>query len=196
MPTWNVPCTDGGDVAECNIASDLPYSLNAPADLFADVHARPHPGAATSTSANAVVNKIVGYENTPPAPAGDDFYTPRHGDRVLRAEVPLRPERGSDAASRTASRRTARSPGHYELDYTNHKDTRGFTQDGREDPATRWPTTGLTVDRVYTKVDDDVIPELYYDGDSDPRPTCCMPGFPWNGTGADLLAHYNDGPLR
>ena len=37
-----------------------------------------------------------------------------------------------------------------------------------------------------------MIPEFYYDGDSDPGPPA-RPAFGWNGTGADLLAHYNEG---
>ena len=67
VPTWHVPCKYGAETPDCDIASDLPYSLNAPADLFADVMLGRIP-APDLDSANAVVNKIVGYETTPPRP--------------------------------------------------------------------------------------------------------------------------------
>ena len=73
VPTWHVPCTDGGDVAECDIASDLPYSLDFPSDLFADVMLGRIP-ARTSRAPTPVVSKIVNYETAYPAPPGDDFY--------------------------------------------------------------------------------------------------------------------------
>jgi hypothetical protein len=72
VPTWHVPCKYGVETPECDIASDLPYSLNFPADLFADVMLGRIP-APDLDSANAVVS-----------------------DRLLRAQVPLHPQRGSE----------------------------------------------------------------------------------------------------
>ena len=118
---------------DCDIASDLPYSLNAPADLFADVMLGRIP-APDLDSANAVVNKIVGYETTPTRrPAGDDFYWHTHRDGVLRAEVPLHPQRGPDrraelqveerAGDGSLRARLHEPPGHARVH-----------EDGRDDP--------------------------------------------------------------
>ena len=73
MPTFIVPCGPGGDPAECDVASDLPYSLKDDADYVADTALGriPAPDLATAT---AVVDKIIGYETSPPALAGSGFY--------------------------------------------------------------------------------------------------------------------------
>jgi hypothetical protein len=188
VPTWNVPCSDGGDVAECDIASDLPYSLNFPSDLFADVYLGRIP-AHDLDAANAVVKKIVGYETTPPAPPGDDFYhhatvtayfEPKH-DCILNEGQTGEPNCKSQNGPVT---------GHYELNVTNTKDSRGFTRTA-EKIQNAMVADGITTDRVYTTLDE-ITPEFYYNGDPIPD-FLRKPTFPWNGTGADLLAHYNAG---
>ena len=45
---------------------------------------------------------------------------------------------------------------------------------------------GIVTDRVYTTLDQ-INPEFYYNGDPIPD-ALRKPTFPWNGTGADLLA--------
>ena len=188
VPTWNVPCSDGGDVAECDIASDLPYSLNAPADLFADVKLGRIP-AHDLDAANAVVNKIVGYETTPPAPPGDDFYFHSTVTAYFEPKYLCILNEGQEGEPNCKS---ANGPitGHYELDETNTKDTRGFTRTA-EKIQNAMVADGITTDRVYTTLDQ-INPEFYYNGDPIPD-ALRKPTFAWNGTGADLLGHYNEG---
>jgi Peptidase family C25/Propeptide_C25 len=189
VPTWHVPCKYGVETPDCDIASDLPYSLDAPADLFADVMLGRIP-APDLDSANAVVNKIVGYETTAPAPAGDDFYSHTTVTAFFEPKYLCILNQGQSGEPNCKSK-NGPVTGHYELDYTNHQDTRGFTKTA-ETIHNAMAATGLNVDRVYTTVDEDVIPEFYYDGTPIPA-HLLRPGFGWNGTGADLLAHYNDG---
>jgi hypothetical protein len=189
VPTWHVPCAQNGDVNECSIPSDLPYSLNFPSDLFADVMLARIP-APNLDAANAVVNKIVGYETS--APSNDvDFYTHTTVTSFFeqRKKCML-----NDGQSGEPNCKEANGPvtGHYEPDYPNHKDGRGFTLTA-ENIRTAMVDAGLTVDRVYTKGDDDqVIPEEYYNGTPIPD-YLRLPTFPWDGDGNDLLDHYNDG---
>ena len=189
VPTWHVPCTDGGDVAECDIASDLPYSLNFPSDLFADVMLGRIP-APDLASANAVVSKIVGYETTMPAPPGDDFYGHATVTAFFEPKYLCILNEGQTGEPNCKSK-NGPVTGHYELDYTNHKDTRGFTKTA-ERIQNAMTDDGIFTDRVYTTVDENVIPETYYD--NTPIPDFLRrPAFGWNGTGADLLNHYNAG---
>ena len=189
VPTWHVPCKYGVETPDCDIASDLPYSLNAPADLFADVMLGRIP-APDLDSANAVVNKIVGYETTAPAPGGDDFYSHTTVTAFFEPKYLCILNEGQSGEPNCKSK-NGPVTGHYELDYTNHQDTRGFTKTA-ETIHNAMAATGLNVDRVYTTVDEDVIPEFYYDGTPIPD-HLRRPAFGWNGTGADLLAHYNEG---
>jgi hypothetical protein len=190
VPTWHPPCKEGGDPAECSIPSDLPYSLNFPSDLFADVMLGRIP-APDLASANAVVNKMVGYETVAPAPANDDFYT--HTTVTAYFE-----QRNicvlNEGESGEPNCKEANGPvnAHYEVDYPNHKDGRGFTLTA-ENIHNAMVAAGLTVDRVYTKdANPQVIPEEYYNGTPIPD-YLRLPTFPWNGTGGDLIAHYNAG---
>ena len=189
VPTWLVPCTDGGDVAECDIASDLPYSLNFPSDLFADVMLGRIP-APDLASANAVVSKIVNYETAYPAPPGDDFYGHATVTAYFEPKYLCILNEGETGEPNCKSK-NGPVTGHYELDYTNHKDTRGFTKTA-ESIQNAMTDDGIVTDRVYTTVDENVIPETYYD--NTPIPLFLRrPAFGWNGTGADLLNHYNAG---
>ena len=188
VPTWNVPCSDGGDVAECDIASDLPYSLNFPSDLFADVQLGRIP-AHDIDAANAVVNKIVGYETTPPAPPGDDFYFHSTVTAYFEPKYLCILNEGQQGEPNCKSK-NGPITGHYELDETNTKDTRGFTRTA-EKIQNAMTADGIVTDRVYTTLDE-INPEFYYNGDPIPD-ALRKPTFPWNGTGADLLTHYNEG---
>ncbi|MEA2443709.1 MAG: hypothetical protein QOJ12_1001, partial [Thermoleophilales bacterium] len=191
IPTWHPPCAENGDPVECSIPSDLPYSLNAPSDLFADVQLGRIP-APNLASANAVVDKITHYETTLPAPPGDDFY----GHATVTAFFEQRYVCVlNNGAMDPPNCKPANGPvnAHYEPDYANHTDGRGFTKTAERIQNTMATQYGHTVDRVYTKGDDpQVIPEQYYDGTPLPA-NLLLPGFPWNGTGADLQADYNDG---
>jgi hypothetical protein len=189
VPTWHVPCSDGGDVAECDIASDLPYSLNFPSDLFADVMLGRIP-APDLASANAVVSKIVGYETTMPAPAGDDFFAHATVTAFFEPKYLCILNEGQTGEPNCKSK-NGPVTGHYELDYTNHKDTRGFTKTA-ERIQNAMTDDGIVTDRVYTTVNENVIPETYYDGTPIPL-FLRRPAFGWDGTGADLLNHYNAG---
>jgi hypothetical protein len=191
VPTWHVPCDENGDIAECSIPSDLPYSLNAPADLFADVQLGRIP-APDLASANAVVDKIVKYETSLPAPPGDDFYGHATVTSFFEQRYKCVLNQGQPEPPNC---KEANGPitGHYEPDYEDHHDGRGFTKTAETIQNVMSQQYGHVVDRVYTKGDDpNVIPEQYYDGTPLP-PHLQFPGFPWNGTGADLLADYNDG---
>jgi hypothetical protein len=191
IPTWHPPCGENGDPAECSIPSDLPYSLNAPADLFADVQLGRIP-APNLDAADAVVKKIVNYENTLPAPSGDDFY----GHATVTAFFEQRYVcvlNNGESDPPNCKEKNGPVNGHYEPDYADHHDGRGFTKTAERIQNSMSQDYGHTVDRVYTKGDDpNVIPEQYYDGTPIP-PNLLLPGFPWNGTGADLLGHYNEG---
>jgi len=190
VPTWHVPCSEGGDVAECSIPSDLPYSLNYPSDLFADVMLGRIP-APNVEAADAVVKKMVGYETSAPAPNGDDFYTHTTVTGFFEQRYVCLLNEGESGVP-NCKPKAGPVTGHYEADYPNHKDGRGFTLTA-ENIRTAMVNAGLNVDRVYTKGDDDqVIPEEYYNGTPIPN-YLRLPTFPWNGTGADLLSHYNAG---
>jgi hypothetical protein len=192
VPTWHPPCAENGDPAECSIPSDLPYSLNFPSDLFADVQLGRIP-AHDLDAANAVVNKIVGYETTKPAdPATDDFFGHATVTAYFEQRLVCILNEG-ESGEPNCKAKNGPVTGHYVPDYDDHRDGRGFTKTAERIQNTMAQQYGHTVDRVYTKGDDpQVIPEEYYDGTPIP-PNLLLPGFPWNGTGADLLNHYNDG---
>jgi hypothetical protein len=191
VPTWHVPCANGGDVAECSIPSDLPYSLNAPADLFADVLLGRIP-APDLASANAVVDKIVKYETQLPAPPGDDFFGHATVTSFFEQRYICVLNEGQSGTP-NCNAKTGDVTGHLEPDYPNHTDGRGFTKTAERIQNVMAQQYGHTVDRVYTKGDDpQVIPEKYYDGTPIP-PNLLLPGFPWDGDGSDLLNDYNDG---
>ncbi|HEV7844735.1 MAG TPA: C25 family cysteine peptidase, partial [Thermoleophilaceae bacterium] len=190
VPTFILPCNSASDIAKCDVATDLPYSLDGNgSDLFADVMLGRIP-APDLDSANAVVSKMVGYETS--APSNDvDFYTHTTVTGFFEQRYVCLLNEGESGAPNC---KEANGPvtGHLEPDYTNHKDGRGFTKTA-ESIRTAMVNAGLDVDRVYTKGDDpQVIPEQYYDGTPIPD-YLRLPAFPWDGDGNDLLDHYNDG---
>jgi hypothetical protein len=191
VPTFLLPCSPGGDVAECNIPSDLPYSLNGIGDdLFADVMLGRIP-ARDLPEANVVVDKTVNYENTPPAPLGDDFYGHATVTGFFEQRYKCVPDMGQPEP---ANCKPDAGPvtGHYEPDYPNHTDGRGFTKTS-DRVINEMTAKSYNVDRIWTSGDDpQVIPEKYYDG-TDIPPNLRKPTFPWNGNGADLLGDFNAG---
>jgi hypothetical protein len=198
VPTFLVECSPGKgfhpDPAHpndyCDIASDLPYSLDGNgSDLFADVELGRIP-ATDLASANAVVNKIVNYENTMPAPANDDFY--RHATVtgyfqaaqicVLNSGATGPPNCNPDAGAVN---------GHFVIDHTNRQDTRGFTK--TSDTVLRaMKFNSYKVDRLWTTDDAQVMPERYYDGTAIPN-DLRRPAFAWDADTTDFLNAYNGG---
>jgi hypothetical protein len=195
VPTNLVECSPGAGFSAdpahyCDIASDLPYSLNGiGTDLFADVQLGriPSPDLA---NANAVVAKLNTYNTTSPAPPGDDmlnhatvtsYFQPEH-TCALNAGATGTPNCDGEHPPVT---------GHDEIVFSNHQDTRGFTITS-ERVRNAMLADGYTVDRVYTTDDPGVTPETYYDGT--PIPSALRrPAFGWDGTTDNLLGDYNDG---
>jgi hypothetical protein len=169
VPTFTLPCTPASNPADCDVATDLPYSLDGVgSDLFADVELGRIP-ATNATNASAVVTKILNYENTMPAPSGDDFY------KHATVTGYFQPEEDAN--------------GH--IVYSNHRDTRGFTKT----TDTVWRAmkgAGYDVDRLWTTDNSKVDPEQYYDGTNIPS-NLRRPTFDWNADTSDLLGAYNGG---
>jgi hypothetical protein len=169
VPTFTLPCTPASNPADCNVATDLPYSLDGVgSDLFADVELGRIP-ATDAANASGVVSKIVNYENTMPAPSGDDFY------KHATVTGYFQPEEDAN--------------GH--IVYSNHRDTRGFTK--TTDTVLRaMKSQGYDVDRLWTTDNSKVQPEQYYDGTDIPG-NLRRPAFDWNADTGDLLDAYNGG---
>jgi hypothetical protein len=190
VPTWLVPCGPGGDPDACNIASDLPYSLDGlSTDLFADVMLGRIP-VTDAADADAVVNKILTYQTTPPAPPGDDFYD--HAT-VTSYFQPAMHCVLNEGASGTPNCDAENPPvtGHWEVNHANHTDTRGFTKTS-EAVRNAMAANSYSVQRLYTTDDEDVIPEFYYDGTPIPA-HLRRPAFAWDANTTDFLDEYNAG---
>lgn len=190
VPTWLVPCGPGGNVDECNIASDLPYSLDGlSSDLFADVMLGRIP-VTDPADADAVVNKILTYQTTPPAPPGDSFYSTA---TVTGYFQPAMHCVLNDGATGTPNCNAEAPPvtGHWEINYANTTDTRGFTKTS-EAIKTAMNFNGYSVDRLFTTDDEDVDPEFYYDGTPIPA-NLQRPTFAWDADTTDFLNSYNAG---
>lgn len=188
VATHIVPCGPGGDPAECNIASDLPHTLKNDADYFADVALGRIPAPDLPT-ANTVVNKIVGYETTSPAPAGDDFFSHmtvtaffEHSHHcVLNPGQTGTPNCDAEAPPVT---------GHWEVDTSQRRDARTFTKVA-EDVRKAMLTRGYTVDRLY-HARSDVTPEEFWEGT--PMPSAIRrPGFAWDADTDDFVNAFNQG---
>jgi hypothetical protein len=190
VPTFLVPCSPGGNPADCNIASDLDYSLNGiGTDLFADVQLGRLP-APNLDSANALVAKLNTYATTNPAPPGDDFLD--HAAVTSYFQPPLHCVLNEGASG--APQCDPEAPGlnaHWEIDYPANTDTRGFTITA-ERIRNAIAADGYTVDRLYTTDDEDVIPLNYWNGTPIPA-HLRRPAFPWNANTTDFLNAYNDG---
>jgi hypothetical protein len=190
VPTFLVPCSPGGNPADCNIASDLDYSTSGVGtDLFADVQLGRLP-APNLDSANALVAKLNTYATTNPAPPGDDFLD--HAAVTSYFQPPLHCVVNEGASG--APNCDGDNPpvtGHWEIDYPANTDTRGFTITA-ERIRNAIAADGYTVDRLYTTDDEDVIPLNYWNGTPIPS-HLRRPAFAWNANTTDFLNAYNDG---
>ena len=165
VPTWKVTSPEASLTGfDGMIATDLPYALTGGSDLVPDLAIGRMPAPDLTTATNEVA-KIVGYEDSPPfAPA---FYS--------HATVTSYFQCGIDAGG------TPCNPG--------TQDERTFTKLS-ETVRNGLLGEGYTVDRVYTTTA--VNPQKFYDGTSLPA-GLLKPGFPWNGTGTDVLNDWNAG---
>ena len=190
VPTFLVPCSPGGNPADCDIASDLDYSTNGiGTDLFADVQLGRLP-APNLDAANALVAKLQTYATTNPAPPGDDFlnraavtsYFQPPLICVLNEGATGTPNCNGDAPPVT---------GHWEIDYPANTDTRGFTITA-ERIRNGIAAEGYQVDRLYTTDDEDVIPLNYWNGTPIPS-NLRRPAFDWNANTTEFFNTYNEG---
>jgi hypothetical protein len=190
VPTFVIPCTPASDIADCDVATDLPYSLDGiGSDQFADVMLGRIP-VTSLDNANGVVNKIITYENTMPAPAGDDFYSHATVTGYFQPERICVLNEGASGAP-NCNPDAGDVNGHLEILYSNHRDTRGFTK--TSDSVLRaMRHDSYTVDRLWTTDDEDVIPEQYYDGTAIPS-NLRRPAFAWDADSTDFLNAYNGG---
>jgi hypothetical protein len=190
VPTFLAPCSPGGNPVDCNIASDLDYSLNGiGTDLFADVQLGRLP-APNLDAANALVTKLNTYATTSPAPPGDDFFD--HAAVTSYFQPPLICVLNEGASGTPDC--DPNHPGfnaHWEINYPANTDTRGFTITA-ERIRNAIAADGYTVDRLYTTDDEDVIPLNYWNGTPIPA-HLRRPAFPWDANTTDFLNSYNDG---
>jgi hypothetical protein len=158
---WPASAFDG------KIASDLPYALANDTDLLPDVAIGRMPAPDLAT-ANTVVSKIIGYEDSPPFFGVGDFYN--------HATVTSFFQCGLDDGGQPCNPGT--------------RDERTFTKLS-ETVRDGLIASGKTVDRVYTTTA--VTPQQYYDGTALPAALLRANGFLWNGTGTDVLNDWNAG---
>ena len=190
VPTFLVPCSPGGNPADCNIASDLDYSLNGiGTDLFADVQLGRLP-APDIDAANALVTKLNTYVTTSPAPPGDDFFDHAAVTSYFQPPLICVLNEGASGAP-DCDPEHAGFNAHWEIDYPANTDTRGFTITA-ERIRNAIAADGYTVDRLYTTDDEDVIPTTYWNGTPIPA-HLRRPAFDWNANTTDFLNSYNAG---
>jgi hypothetical protein len=190
VPTFLVPCSPGGDAGACNIASDLDYSLNGiGTDLFADVQLGRLP-APTLDSANELVTKLNTYATTNPAPPGDDFLRHAAVTSYFQPALICVLNEGESGAPNCDGDHPPVT-GHWEIDYPNTTDTRGFTITA-ERIRNAISADGYAVDRLYTTDDEDVNPQYYWNGTTIPA-HLRRPSFAWDANTTDFLNAYNDG---
>jgi hypothetical protein len=190
VPTFDLPCTTGGDISKCDVATDLPYSLAAgSSDLFADVMLGRIP-ATSPQNALDVVNKIVNYETTMPAPAGDDFYKHATVTGYWQPSTPCYPNAGVTGTPNCDSNNPPVT-GHRAIDYSNHREARGFTLYS-DKVIKAMKHDSYTVDRLWTTDNKNVIPEEYQDGSPIPS-SLRRPSFGWDADTQDFLDSYNAG---
>jgi hypothetical protein len=190
VPTFTLPCTPTSDPAQCNVATDLPYSLDGVgSDLFADVELGRIP-ATDPANADAVVSKIVNYENTMPAPAGDDFYKHATVTGYFQPQQVCVLNSGQSGTP-NCNPDVGTVNGHLQIVYSNHRDTRGFTKTS-DTVLQAMRAQSYTVDRLWTTDNSRVTPEQYYDGTDIPS-SLRRPAFAWNAGTPDFLNAYNAG---
>lgn len=190
VPTFILPCNSTTTVAKCDVATDLPYSLDGVGnDLFADVMLGRIP-ATSPDNALQVVDKTINYENTMPAPAGDDFYKHATATGYWQPSMPCYPKAGVSGTPNCDPKK-GKVTGVRKTDYTNHREVRGFTlYSDRVIKAMRHDS--YTVDRLWTTDDPKVDPEQYQDGSDIPN-SLRRPAFAWDADHDDFLNSYNAG---
>ena len=193
VATWIVGCGPGTDPADENchggtgIASDHPYSMKDDADFLADT-AVGRISANTLDQANTVVGKIVQYETTAPAPAGDDFY--RHITNTAYFEPTYICELNEGQSGTPDCDPEGGSNASWVFHPEITQDARGFSKTA-EDIRSAMTARGYSVDRLYFahSAND---PQTYHDGT--PMPAAIKkPGFPWDADTTDFLDAFNDG---
>ena len=190
VPTFLVPCSPGGNPNDCNIASDLDYSLNGVGtDLFADVQLGRLP-APTLDAANILVNKLQMYITTSPAPEGDDFFSRAAVTSYFQPPMICVLNEGQTGTPNCDGNNPPVT-GHWEIDYPANTDTRGFTITA-ERIRNAIANDGYGVDRLYTTDDEDVIPLNYWNGTPIPN-HLRRPAFDWDAGTTDFFNAYNEG---
>jgi hypothetical protein len=190
VPTFVVPCKTGQTLADCDVATDLPYSLDGVgSDLFADVMLGRIP-ATSPANALQVVNKIVNYENTMPAPEGDDFYKHATVTGYWQPSMPCYPNAGVKGTP-NCDKKNPPVTGHRDIDYRNHREVRGFTLYS-DKVLKAMKSDAYTVDRLWTTDNANVVPEEYQDGSQIPS-ALRRPNFAWDADTQDFLDSYNGG---
>jgi hypothetical protein len=167
LPTF-LPVSPWSDTGfDGHIASDLPYALVNGADLLPDLAVGRIP-APDEQTAMTVVNKIIGYEDSPPAAAS--FYSSATVASYFQAYPDDNNQTGSPQA----------------------QDTRTFIRTA-ETVRNALRAKGKSVDRVYTtETTGSPNPQSFDDGT--PLPAALRkPTFQWNGTGTDVVNDWNAG---
>jgi hypothetical protein len=132
----------------------------------------------------------VTYETTPPAPDGDDFYRHATVTGFFQQRVHCVLNEGA-VGPQNCNENIGAVNGHYENDYPNHTDERGFTK--TSDTIIRAiQANTYTVDRLWT-TDPLSTPEFYYDGTPIPNDLRRSGGFAWDADTTDFLNSYNGG---
>ena len=194
VATWIVGCGPGSDPAASNchggtgVASDHPYAMKDDADFLADTAVGRIP-ANTLDQANTVVNKIVTYETTAPAPTGDDFY--RHFTNTAFFEPTYICELNEGASGTpNCDSESPEFNAHWVFHPEITQDVRGFTITA-ERIRDAMIARGYTVDRLYYAFPAN-DPQTYHDGS--PMPAAIKkPGFPWDADTSDFLNVFNEG---
>ena len=190
VPTFILPCTTGADIAKCDVATDLPYSLDGiGTDLFADVMLGRIP-ATSPQNAVDVVNKIINYENNMPAPADDDFYKHATVTGYWQPSMPCFLDPGQSGTPNCDPKKGTVT-GHKDIDYTNHRESRGFTLYSNKIIKAAQHDS-YTVDRLWTTDNENVIPEQFQDGTDIPN-SLRRPQFAWDASTQNVLDAYNAG---
>ncbi|MBI2433023.1 MAG: hypothetical protein HYV26_09145 [Candidatus Hydrogenedentes bacterium] len=146
------------------IGTDWPYAIlgTVGVDTIPDFGVGRIP-VDTLEQANVVVDKIMDYEDSPPAAAA--FYA------------------NASLASQFQCCRSGVAAG---------TDQRTFIQVS-EFARNVMANAGKTVQRIYTETSPTATPARYYDGSLLPAAIGAASGFPWDGDTADIIAAYNAG---
>ncbi len=159
--------------------TDLDYSLMTGADTLPDLAYGRIP-VDTLASANIVVNKIVAYEDNPPfAPAFYDNVTVASYFQCCRADVA---NDGTDSRSFLETSELIRSHlsgAGYNVQRIYHTD-----DDYHDDPAKPG---------YYNAATRSTVPNRYFNGALLPATLRAGSGYPWNGSGADVVNAINAG---